>query len=343
MSIELNVSPPEAVKEVEVPLYEELLKRVTSRAFRKRKNKEGCLSGLETTFNILYSNTNDIETFYKVFKNLHPFYSDLLSIEFDLEEANRAFSCVFKARKLSKRFWEVYRYRALAAETTREACRETREGIGRTLSLFKRCKKALLLLKNLVVYLSGLPSIDVSSPLVIVAGAPNVGKSTFVRAVSTGKPEIANYPFTTKNVTLGHRVVEGFKVQFIDTPGLLDRPIEQMNKIEKKAIAALSKLMGGVLFLLDPTPNAHLSISAQKSLLENMKKIIGEKPLFIAINKLDEADPELLKEARKIADEFTKLGFAIKKYELIAVDKISAEVVANDVGLLTLKHFGFLS
>jgi len=40
---------------------------------------------------------------------------------------------------------------------------------------------------------------------VVVAGYPNVGKSSFIRLVSTAEPEIAAYPFTTKGVIVGHR------------------------------------------------------------------------------------------------------------------------------------------
>ncbi|MEM1873714.1 MAG: GTPase [Acidilobaceae archaeon] len=175
----------------------------------------------------------------------------------------------------------------------------------------------------------------------IIAGAPNAGKSTFVRAVSTGKPEVASYPFTTKNVTLGHRVVDGFKVQFIDTPGLLDRPIEEMNKIERRAVAALSRLTGSVFFLFDPSPGAYLSLRAQRDLFVNVLKMIENKPVFIGINKVDEATPALLEESRRIALEFVKSGVAIKSYELSAIDKEAAEAVAEDLCRETLRLLGF--
>ena len=53
-----------------------------------------------------------------------------------------------------------------------------------------------------------LPSIDSSEPCIVVAGSPNVGKFTNF-SLSSGEPEIASYPFTTKQLHLGHLFIEG--------------------------------------------------------------------------------------------------------------------------------------
>ena len=49
---------------------------------------------------------------------------------------------------------------------------------------------------------------SLDAPTLVLVGAPNVGKSTLVRALSTGAPEVGNYAFTTRGVSLGH-VYEG--------------------------------------------------------------------------------------------------------------------------------------
>ena len=51
--------------------------------------------------------------------------------------------------------------------------------------------------------LKRLPHLDAMQPIIVVCGAPNVGKSALIGALSTGTMEVNHYPFTTKQLHVG--------------------------------------------------------------------------------------------------------------------------------------------
>ncbi|MCM8825019.1 MAG: 50S ribosome-binding GTPase, partial [Candidatus Omnitrophica bacterium] len=55
---------------------------------------------------------------------------------------------------------------------------------------------------------------------VIIAGAPNTGKSTFLASMTKAKPDIADYPFTTKIPQPGMLQYQDIQIQLVDTPAL---------------------------------------------------------------------------------------------------------------------------
>src|SRR5438046_6158198 len=124
---------------------------------------------------------------------------------------------------------------------------------GRLSSLVEQVGPDLEALTEARRALRRLPEIDPALRTVVVAGYPNVGKSSFVRAVSSGRPKIADYPFTTKRVSLGHfdRGLERF--QILDTPGLLDRPVANSKAMGRQALEELSDAADGIGDVLDTT------------------------------------------------------------------------------------------
>jgi len=240
--------------------------------------------------------------------SMHPFYAEIANIashgRFD-EIVARAARGVMIVSKL----WKEYRERILSSLTPAEAKRLAREFVGRTLSVARRSLRHAELLREAVKALRQTPCIDTESPLVIVAGMPQVGKSTLISRLSTAKPEISPYPFTTKHVILGHMEVDGHRIQLLDTPGLLDRPNSEMNPIERRAAAALRLLRAVTLFLIDPSRDSYYSIDKQLRVLRNVSEIVGVDNLLVVMNKVDKVDEGRLKSVEELVEE---AGFQVK-------------------------------
>ncbi len=335
------VDPAEEAKHIHVPTYDEILERI-GRRFSAKKGKmrpwEREIARLQTVRDIVISKTDFIRSLVRLLDNLHPFYWSLIEVEFERARIRKSISCISRARKLTDELFEKYRFHLMAAEDRRELERVAREARGRILSLYKRCSRDLDLLRSLVVFIQHLPGIDPELPTVIVAGPPSSGKSSFVRSVSRAKPKVAEYPFTTKTVHIGHVNLGGEDVvQVIDTPGILDRPVDEMNIVERRAAAALRHLPGVVLFLVDPTEKAYMPLERQVKLLEEtVKKLVSGKPVYVAINKADAASRDRLEEARRAVESLHGVKLAGSMSAIERSDAIRIlRIVVEDSGILS--------
>jgi nucleolar GTP-binding protein len=132
---------------------------------------------------------------------------------------------------------------------------------------------------------------------VVIAGFPNVGKSQLVERISSARPVIAPYPFTTQGIGVGHVKFGWHRFQVIDTPGLLDRPLEERNAIELQAILALKYLADVIVFILDPSETAGYTMEKQERLLTSVRENFPGIPIIEVENKVDvlRSDSERLK------------------------------------------------
>lgn len=215
---------------------------------------------------------------------------------FDVALIDAAVGCDLYRQNLGGLQWAADRIdnfcrkgqRLIARQRRIEDFHETRREVyGRCVSVLEQVADQIHWLGEARDVMRTFPMIDASEPCIVVAGAPNVGKSALIAALSTGEPEVAAYPFTTRRLHVGHFTHRRQVHQLVDTPGLLDRPMEQRNDIELQAIAALSHVGDIVLFLIDATENSESSLKSQLSLKSEIEGLLEDTPMITVIGKAD--------------------------------------------------------
>lgn len=178
------------------------------------------------------------------------------------------------------------------------------------MTIIKRQNSSLLYLEQVRQHLGRLPSIDPNTRTLLLFGFPNVGKSSFVNSVTRANVEVQPYAFTTKSLYVGHTDYQYLRWQVIDTPGILDKPLEDRNTIEMQAITALAHLRACVICVLDITEQCGYSLKEQCELFNNIKPLFANKPIIIALNKIDTKRPEDLSPEEKamLEETFKKDG-----------------------------------
>jgi nucleolar GTP-binding protein len=166
------------------------------------------------------------------------------------------------------------------------AAKIRREAYGRISSVVNRIREELEFLDYTKARLRNMPTVDFEAVTAVIAGFPNVGKSTLLRQITTAEPKVADYPFTTTGIQIGHLERKWQKYQIIDTPGLLDRPIDDMNTIELNAMVALEHLAEVVLYIFDASETSGYPLENQFMLYESIKKIF-KIPIICIFNKMD--------------------------------------------------------
>lgn len=117
-------------------------------------------------------------------------------------------------------------------------------------------------------------------------GLPNAGKSTFLSAVTSARPKIADYPFTTLHPHLGVAWVDGKELVLADIPGLIAGAHEGVGLGDRflKHVERCSVF----LHILDATSEdlAQDYLTIRKE-LELYNPQLAEKSEVVALNKCD--------------------------------------------------------
>ena len=130
---------------------------------------------------------------------------------------------------------------------------------------------------------------------VVVIGAPNVGKSALVAALTHAEPKVSEYPFTTWVPTPGMMPVRDIKIQLIDTPAVSREHIEHelFNLIRNADFLLVAvDLQGRPLEQLDDTLallNEHrIALQGQGGELAE-RRGTAVLPCVVLVNKADDA------------------------------------------------------
>ena len=156
-----------------------------------------------------------------------------------------------------------------------------------------------------------------------IIGLPNAGKSTLITAVSSARPKIGNYPFTTLFPSLGV-VQTAWAEPFVvaDIPGLIEGAhkgtglgIRFLRHIERTRI--LVHLIDVSAMDTDNPLNAYTTVNKELAMY-NQK--LTEKPQIVVLNKMD------LPEVGEAAEKFQA---AIKEKQVILISALTGQGVEN--------------
>ena len=239
-----------------------------------------------TQQNIVDRLTRIIEQFPKL-DSIHPFYADLINVLYDRDHFKIALSQVNIARQIVNNIGKDY-IKLLKYGDSLYRCKQLkRAALGRMVKILRQQKAALAYLEQVRQHLSRLPSIDPHSRTILLTGFPNVGKSSFMNIITNANVEVQSYSFTTKSLYVGHCDYNYQRYQVIDSPGVLDRALEERNTIEMQAITALAHLNSVVLFFIDLSPECEYLIEQQCQLYNSLSPLFNSKPVLLLLNKTD--------------------------------------------------------
>lgn len=251
-----------------------------------------------------------LEEFPKI-DDIHPFYADLCNVLYDRDHYKLALGQVGACKKIIDNIAKDYVRMMKFSDSLYKCKMLKRAALGRMCTSVKKLHGSLSYLEEVRQHLGRLPSINPATRTLILTGYPNVGKSSFMNIVTNASVDVQPYAFTTKSLFIGHLDYNYVRWQVIDTPGILDHPLEERNTIEMTAITALAHLPAAVLYFVDLSEMCGYPIATQVALFHSIKPLFRNRPLLIVLNKADlrkvqDLDPEEKKLIEGMKDDDTQ-------------------------------------
>ncbi len=148
-----------------------------------------------------------------------------------------------------------------------------------------------------------------------LVGFPNAGKSTLLSAVTSARPKIANYPFTTLNPQLGVMYAHNREFVLVDLPGLIEGAHTGVGLGDRFLGHAERTKM--ILHVIDGTePDWTARYAAIRHEMDSYGGGLVDKPEIVIINKIDAiSDDELAEKMTAFKKSFGRK----KKPEIITI------------------------
>jgi nucleolar GTP-binding protein len=215
--------------------------------------------------------------------------------EFDRALLSGAFGSGTVDRSLTRMKRAEERIRGLARDAERatrsasgseELGDQIRTFYGRLSSFVREVDPDLVRLRAMARFLKERPHLEPGTPTLVVAGFPNVGKSSLVARLSSARPKVADYPFTTLSIAVGHADLGFDRLQVVDTPGVLGRS-GKANPSEVEATTTVRGAATVVLFVIDPTDRSGHTVEEQERLLDRWREEFPNLPIVAVETKCD--------------------------------------------------------
>ena len=253
-----------------------------------------------------------LDAIVKKFPNidsLPEFYNELLRLTIDYDYLKKSLGALTWASTKLEELSRVY-LKSLRSCAAKSDVNKIMKGYyGRTSSLLRQIDKHLQFIEESRKIMKNYPTLKTDLFTVAITGFPNIGKSTLLSKLTPAKPEIKNYAFTTKQINQGYANYGLRKVQFVDTPGVLDR--DKMNAIESQAYLVLKYLVNVIVYVIDLTEPYPLK--QQEELLKKLKEF--DKPVIVYLSKTDIIDSKIFLKAKKKYKAVVSLEELDKKIE----------------------------
>lgn len=272
---------------------------VVHRHFKISRIRQFYTRKVKFTQQTFHDKLGAILTEFPKLDDIHPFYADLMNVLYDKDHYKLALGQLNTAKHLIDNVSKDY-VRLMKFGDSLYRCKQLKKSaLGRMCTIMKRQNQSLQYLEQVRQHLARLPSIDPNTRTILICGFPNVGKSSFINKVTRADVDVQPYAFTTKSLFVGHMDYRYLRWQVVDTPGILDHSLEERNTIEMQAITALAHLRSAVLYVMDISEQCGHSIEEQLDLFNNIKPLFVNKPLVVALNKIDVMSPSELREDAK--------------------------------------------